>query len=84
MSFADKVNELLRPVADFAAGLDADPLVQAALATTLGPAGKSIVQGLVSQLEAYEAAHESDKQAAVASAVAAAQAAPAEQDTPAE
>lgn len=68
MSFASKVEELLRPVLDEAARLDQNGFVQAAINTTLGPAAQSIVQRVIADLEAWEAAHETDKQAAAATA----------------
>ena len=68
MSFADKINEVLAPALAWAAQLDQEPLVQAALATTLTPLGKNVVVGLISALEAHEAAHEQAKQDAAAQA----------------
>lgn len=86
MSLASRVEELLKPVLDEAARLDSNTFVQAAIGTTLGPAAQSIVSRLIADLEAWEAAHETDKQAAVATAyqtgAADAQAAQTVQDPP--
>ena len=69
MSFAEKITDALRPAIDLAAELDQEPLVQAALSTTLTPAGKNVVVQIISLLEAREAAAEQHEQDAIADAV---------------
>jgi hypothetical protein len=78
MSIESRLAELLEPVTRYAADLDQNTLVQKVLTTTLSPAAQSIVQEIIEKMEAWEAAQESDKQAAVATAVQQAQAQPQE------
>lgn len=65
------ITELLDGIRD---QLNSDPLVQVAVSSVISPEGRQLLAGLVGSLADLEAKHEADKQAAVASAVASAQA----------
>lgn len=73
---AQLVASHVEPLLEWAVRADSDPLVGAALQTTLGPTGKAIVVELIGRLEALAVEAEQAKQQAAADAVAAAQAPP--------
>lgn len=69
---AQLLEEHMPALAEHAAQIESDPLVQAALATALSPEGKALVTDLMQRLEALEQAR------AAAAAAAAAQPEPAQ------